>query len=354
MAGLTDHIAYETHIDGLALQRAYQDCETEGGFMKKIIFDTDLGGDCDDVTALDLLLSADKAQECELLGVTYSSNNEYAPKCIYAILKQHGREMLPIGKAYYAAGSKKHLDYYSKPVAEAFNYAAAPDYDTTPDAVSLLRRLISENEHVTIIVTGFLTNIAALLKSEGDAFSPLTGSDLMKDRVDEIVIMACCFSHINCVNPVRYSVKEDGVIQARPEYNIMCDVEAAQYTFENCPIPIVCCPFEVGYGMLTGSPMLDAGKGTTADSLSFMAYEMHSGVSVAHGHDSYDPATALYGIYGAIPFFYKSSAGIIKINDDATSDFLPQKNGLHTILMCALTQVQIANEIDVRVSRLFE
>ena len=46
--------------------------------------------------------------------------------------------------------------------------------------------------------------------------------------------------------------------------------------------------------------------------------------------------------------------GIIKINDDATSDFLPQKNGLHTILMCALTQVQIANEIDVRVSRLFE
>lgn len=66
--------------------------------MKKIIFDTDIGGDCDDVMALDVLLSAHKCGECELLGVTYCEKSRNAPACIYAICRQHGFADIPIGR----------------------------------------------------------------------------------------------------------------------------------------------------------------------------------------------------------------------------------------------------------------
>ena len=77
---------------------------------KKIIFDTDLGLDCDDVIALDLLLSAAKAGECDLIGVTYSYLCRDACGCIYEILRQHGFESVPMGRLPITLELRKKSD----------------------------------------------------------------------------------------------------------------------------------------------------------------------------------------------------------------------------------------------------
>lgn len=315
--------------------------------MKKIIFDTDIGGDCDDVVALDLLLSAERTGDCELLGVTYSSDNEYAPAMIYAILKQHGRHKLPIGKAYFPTGTKKHADNYSKPVADAFPDENAPTYENTPSAVSVLRRLIVENGHVTLVVTGFLTNIAALIKSEPDDISPLSGAELMREYVDEIALMACNFSHMNGINPMPQALVGDN-LNPVPEYNIVCDLEAAKYTFENCPSTIVCSPFELGFKMISGKPLCEYGAGKLPDSLALKAF------GAVDGRDSWDPATALYGVYGTQSNFYRSAAGKITIDDGGISHFDTLHGGKHYILECRAPQNEIGAQIDKIVMQLFD
>jgi len=151
--------------------------------QKKVIFDTDLGADCDDVMALDFIMAADKCGDCELIGVTYSGDVFNAIPCIYAILREHGYEYIPIGSTEITGTSQRNWDIYATKVVDKFSYPDAPTYETVPSAVSLLRRLLSESEEpVKIISTGFFTNLADLIESGPDEYSPLDGAALLKEK----------------------------------------------------------------------------------------------------------------------------------------------------------------------------
>lgn len=306
--------------------------------MKKIIFDTDLGGDCDDVMALDLLLACEKAGECELVGVTYSADAKNAVPCIHSILRRHGRGGIPIGRAPVDDSKPVRSDVYATRVAEAFASPGTVSYDEAADAVALLRGLLAANESVTLCVTGFLTNIAALLLSQPDEISPLDGMTLVSEKVSEIAVMGCRFSHQN-------GIYADHGTTADPEWNIVCDIGAAQKVFGMCPVPLVICPFEVGYHMITGAGMVKRGGENDPDSLSYI---VHGSIN---GRDSWDPATALYAVRGSFPYFTKTP-GNCMIKDDGTSYFTECGDGRHICLECALPQTHIACEIDRIVSLL--
>ncbi len=316
--------------------------------IKNIIFDTDLGGDCDDVMALDLLLSAEKQGECRLLGVTYSADAYAAIPCIYALLRHYGRESVPIGRAPVEEGRVTASDNYASKVAAAFDHDGAPEYNTTPDAAALLRRLLAgAHDRVTLVVTGFLTNIAALLKSGPDEYSPLSGRELVREKVEEIAMMACNFSHINCIAPEKDNICDDGSITPVAEWNILCDIKAAQETFELVTAPVVLLPYEAGIDMITGAPMVKHGGMTAPDSMSYIVH------GSSEGRHSWDPATALYGVYGARPWFYKSVPGNVSISDKGVSDFTVDPTGFCRVLECAQPKERIAGAIDSMVERLF-
>ena len=63
--------------------------------MNKIIFDTDIGGDCDDAGALAILHEAQNAGKAELLAVTLSTSSPYAAGCADAINRYYGH-IVPI------------------------------------------------------------------------------------------------------------------------------------------------------------------------------------------------------------------------------------------------------------------
>ncbi len=316
---------------------------------KKIIFDTDLGLDCDDVIALDLLLSAAKAGECDLIGVTYSYLCRDACGCIYELLRQHGFESVPMGRLPIPAGRKEYRGTYSPHAVAKFGREDTPTYDTVPDALPVLRRLLAENEHVTLAVVGSMMNIAALIASAPDDISPLGGKELMKRSVDEIAVMGCNFSHLNAFNPQPNAIAPDGSVKPVWEWNIYADIPTARYMFDECPVPIVSCPFELGYNLFSGQPIYDAGKGATPDSYCMEVYHCN-----VHGHHSWDPATAFYAVYGTRPYFYKTMPGKITINAEGVAYFEPAPDGLHSIIECYDSRDQLAAAIDEKLKRLFE
>lgn len=316
---------------------------------KKIIFDTDLGGDCDDVVALDLLLSAHKAGECDLLGVTYSYYARFAPGCIYEILKQYGCETIPIARMDIPAGRKEYIGTYAKPVVERFGDDHTPTYENTPEAVRFLRGLLAANDHVTLVVTGSMSNLCGLMQSGADDLSPLDGMALMTASVDEVAVMGCNFWHENAMNPDPGYISPDGTLNAVCEWNIFCDIPGARYAFHNCPVPLVCIPFELGYNLFSGGELCRRGKGLVPDSLSLLVHGAGE-----HGQHSWDPCTALYALYGALPWFYKTVKGQIIIDERGIAHFDTLHGGNQVILECALSHEEIGHEIDRLIARLYE
>ena len=63
----------------------------------KIIFDTDVGNDVDDVLALSVLHSLQSRGECELLAVTITKPDELAGPFVDALNTFYGRPKIPLG-----------------------------------------------------------------------------------------------------------------------------------------------------------------------------------------------------------------------------------------------------------------
>ena len=140
----------------------------------KIIFDTDLGADADDIGALSMLLNLSARGECELLGVMSWSNERYAIPAIDAVARWHGRPDLPIGVR--EVGQWEADWHYSRVVAERIGgRRRAAD---VPPATQLYRRILSAqpDRSVTIVAVGPLANILNLLNAPPDASSPASRS----------------------------------------------------------------------------------------------------------------------------------------------------------------------------------
>ena len=293
--------------------------------MKKIIFDTDIGCDCDDVGALCLLLSAMRRGECELAGVTVSSPYGTAPACVSAILSQYGLGGIPIGSLCAPFGGYyPNADVYSAGVAKAFPAPAAP----VSDAVTLIRAILTGSEgRVTLLATGPLPNLDAFLRSKPDEISPLDGVTLAMLKVDEIVVMGGWFEP---------SESGEG---PNPEFNIVLDIEGAAGVFKLSPVPVTALPFEAGLAVLSGGEMVKKYGDSKPSSL---AYMLHGS---AGGRDSWDPASALYAVYGVGDDFTLSERGEISVAENGATSFKPG-GGHCRYLRRAVTREALGGHID--------
>ena len=63
----------------------------------QLIFDTDIGNDCDDVLALGMIHALESRGECKLLAVTLTKDNPLAAAFVDAVNTFYGRGEIPIG-----------------------------------------------------------------------------------------------------------------------------------------------------------------------------------------------------------------------------------------------------------------
>ena len=154
-----------------------------------IIYDTDLGSSTDDLFALEMLYRYHEEGRCRLLGVVVDREGEDCAGVADVMNTYFGHSDLPIGLVQEGIDTPKvWIDYRDLP-----GYATddgSPMFDRThlppyPDGWQLYRRLLAaEPDHsVSIVSVGFVTSLAQLLESKGDEHSPLSGVELVRQKV---------------------------------------------------------------------------------------------------------------------------------------------------------------------------
>ncbi len=213
----------------------------------KIILDTDMDTDCDDAGALAVFHNLASHGKIEPLGVSCSVPEQACADYVAAVNTTYGRAELPIGLVSSelwtqnptAENYQKHRASHGQ-MGMLYNEAIRTPVEAT-DAVKLYRRLLADqpDKSVTIVSVGTLTALSALLESEADEISPLTGKELVASRVVRLVSMAVA----------RYPEGKDG-------FNWRMDFPAAANVINNWPTPVAVQ--ESGADVLTGEKTITA------------------------------------------------------------------------------------------------
>lgn len=265
----------------------------------KIIFDTDLGPDYDDVGALAFLHAMADSGKAEILGTMASNKHELVAPSIEVINTYFGRADLPIGAPKTTGASMSASQHWPDSLVAKYRHNIKSTGDV-PDAVELYRKLLSSqpDSSVTIITVGFLTNMATLLKSVPDAISPLTGEELVSKKVKLLVSMA-------------------GRFPEGREFNVYIDSASSEYVFNIWPGKIIFTGFEIGSIIFTGLRLINS---EVSDSPVKDAFRiaMSASESDRKGRMSWDQTAVLIGVYGADRFF-DTKLGRIIVNPDGSN-----------------------------------
>ncbi len=270
----------------------------------KIIFDTDMDSDCDDVAALALLhVLADK-EEAKILATGISSKNEWAAPCTDAINTYYGRPGLPIGGPRSVTAS---LDQsrYAQGIAEKFPHTAGMT-TSLPQAAQLYRKvLLAQPDHsVTIVTVGDLTNIAELLQLSAENSVP-AGIDVAKTKVSTWVCMGGNFIGKPAADDLKLT-----------NNNFTVDKPGTRYALAHWPGKIMFVGREVA--SVPSGVKIGAKFGQLpADHPVRVGYELYFGGQAKDRHIA-DIATVLYAVRGARDYWDVESAGFMNLKNDIT------------------------------------
>ena len=274
-----------------------------------VIFDTDIGNDCDDVLALGMLHALQSRGECELLAVTITKDHELAAPFTDAVNTFYGRGGIPIGVCRSGVtpdqGKYNGLCKIQDSGILRFPHDLLSGKDA-PDAVSVLRKALvnAEDQSVAIIQVGFSTNVLGLLESPADDISPLSGMELVKKKGKLLSIMAGAFQLI----------PNNGQMAEHLEYNVVQDLKAATKLAEICPIPMVWSGFEIGIALpYPHQSILNDFRYTNHHPLpeSYILYE-----PPPHDRPTWDLTSVLYAVRPEQKYFDLSEPGLVRVSSN--------------------------------------
>ena len=205
----------------------------------RIIFDCDMGSSTDDLFALMMLYRYMDMKRCTLLGVICDRMGAANADAIDVMNNFYGYPDIPVGLERQGVGAPRVFIPYH-------NMAYARDTDAShlfkqtykspdqyPEAWKLYRKLLAEqpDHSVTIASVGFVTSLSRLLQSGPDEYSPLSGVDLVHQKVCAMYTMGGVFGD-----------------SFEPDYNFTAAIDFSLKFFELWPkdIDIVFSPGEVG------------------------------------------------------------------------------------------------------------
>ncbi|MCD6321571.1 MAG: nucleoside hydrolase, partial [Clostridiales bacterium] len=189
---------------------------------KKIIYETDMCADVDDVGGLAILHALENNGEAEILAVCFNEVHSYGAAAIDAINTWYGRGNIPVG-IYKGQLDHPHGSGYLEHVAEFPHDLESSD---APSALDVYRQVLAEqpDSSVTIVSVGFMNNIDDLLTAE---------PDLVAQKVKELVQMAGVYNDgFNLVQHNLVSVSEN-VIRNWPTTLVISQEGGSIYTGDN-------------------------------------------------------------------------------------------------------------------------
>ena len=290
---------------------------------EKVIFDTDIGPDWDDVGATAVLHALANSSEAEILAMMVSSGGHSAtwgPPCLDAFNTYYGRPDIPIG---VATGGPSFGSSYNQQIAEEFEQDLGTG--NAWNSVELYRKVLSEqaDSSVVIITTGFMTNLATLLHSEPDDYSTLNGLDLVNRKVRRWVCMG------------------GGFPGSGGEFNFNRDATATKYAVENWAKPILFSGFEIGSPIHTGAKLA-----LTSESNPIRrAYELAGGY-VGSTRSSWDQTAILAAIRDPLLYWDLVTTGYCEVADNGSNAWHDSPDKDHSYLVKKLTNAEMVEIID--------
>ena len=294
----------------------------------KIIFDSDMGPDFDDVGAIAILHALAAKGECEILATLASDGYPTIAPTLEVFNRYFKKPNIPIGVPGPNAPSFSCPNHWNDSLVVKY----LPKLKTNKDylsATEVYRKVLAsqKDNSVVIVTVGFISNLEALLKSGPDKNSALSGKELVAKKVKKLVAMAGGFPEGN-------------------EFNVNQHAKASMYAFQNWPTPILFSGFEIGVNILTGNKVATQGtKGSPvqwAYEYCLATYEKKPFLN----RNSWDHTAVLCAVRNPEDYFYVIGNGTFVCNADGSNTWNADKNSNHSFLVHKYPYQKIANILD--------
>lgn len=278
-----------------------------------VLIETDMGNDIDDALAMDIAYKAMDEGKINLLGVGVHKLSPTAADYVDVLNTWYGYPNIPIARSQTPVYNQHQRDYTipvcalkdSKGKAYFKRSKNGGDFE---DPVTMYRRVLTQQPDTSVVFVslGFGTELAKLLKSGPDAISPLSGKDLVKQKVKYLSVMAGS-----------YGAKQ------RAEYNVVNDIPAMKIVFEEWPTEIIQNPFEIGPQVKFHGNDLDNLFSWTPVHPVIDAYKQY--MKMPYDRPTWDLLSIIY--ITNPEFFIKSEPGRVEVNEKGYTIFTPEKDG---------------------------
>ncbi len=262
-----------------------------------IIFDSDMGPDYDDVGAITILHAYADKGEANILATMASTKYDGVAGVLNVFNTYFNRPDLPIGVPKGNALTLRDWQHWTDTLLARYPHKIKSN-DEAEDAVTLYRKILSAqpDNSVTIVTIGFLTNLSNLLNTNADQYSPLTGAELVKKKVKQLVCMGGRF-------PSGY------------EFNVMKDAPASQNVYANWPTSIIFSGFEIGEKIKAGLPLIHNRSIKNSPVKDVFRISIPMAAEDAAGRKSWDETAVLVAIKGYFSW-YNVHFGRITVEND--------------------------------------
>jgi len=275
----------------------------------KIIFDTDMGSDCDDVGALALLNVYADQGKAEILSCIYSSGKiTYGVGIIDAINTYFGKPDIPVGADYdtnigdpndkmNAAILAKETDLFGHDLIQT---------SYTLEQTKINRKILAEqpDNSITYLTVGHTNALYELMVSLPDEISPLSGKELVQKKIKQWVAMGA----LNANNTEGKYTKD---------WNLFRNGTALSTEFLLKYFPKPAYFIATGSDIMTGRSLLE----TPENNIVRRAYEEWLSnaqkKTLADQRPSWDIIAVMFAVDGLGDFLYEEEPGYL--------DFDPQK-----------------------------
>lgn len=266
----------------------------------KIIFDTDMGPDYDDVGAMALLHAFADQGKVDILATIASTNYEGVGGVLDVLNTYFERPDLPIGIPTGEAIAQKDWQHWTDTLLTNYPHSLRRNAEA-PDAVELYREILAAqpDESVTLITVGFLTNISNLLQSTADEYSPLSGVELVQKKVVKLISMA-------------------GKFPEGSEFNVNQDPKASQVVVSQWPNIIIYSGFEIGEKIHSGIPLISNKKIVHSPVKDVFALAIPMSKLDKNGRMSWDQTAVWVAAMGYEKYF-ELEEGEMKVLDDGSN-----------------------------------
>lgn len=280
----------------------------------KVIFETDIGNDVDDALALDMLYKYVEWGQVDLLAVMINKDAPAPAEYMDIMNTWYGHTDIPVG--IVRDGSDDPWGQYAQKVVDLKNEDGTPmfarslkSYDDLPDAHLLYRQILAMQPDASVVIAtvGFSTNLARLLDTPADEYSPLTGKELVAKKVKLLSAMAGNISELE-----------------HHEYNVVKDLPAAVKVFAEWPTEIVVSPFEVGRAIKYPGESIENDFTWAPKHPMVEAYKAY--LPMPYDRPTWDLTSVLYAVEGD-SWFTMSEPGRIEITSEGSSVFTPCPDG---------------------------